>query len=169
VSVLIPVERRSYSAQAWTQTGNIYLDQHKVGPAIEAFRRALAVQPSAYAARYSMVLALAGSGKIGAAEAEFEQLAKAAASSSEGRALIRLASARLAIARRDFTRAAALYHSALAENPDDVETSYMLGLVYISMDSLAPAREQLARAVALDPGQDAARDALKAVESRLPR
>ena len=169
VSGLIPVRRQSYSAQAWTQTGNIYLDQHKVGPAIEAFRRALALQPSAYAARYSLVLALAGSGKVETAEAEFEQLAKAAASSSEGRALIRLASARLAIARRDFTQAAALYRSALAENPDDAETSYMLGLVYISMDSLVPAREQLSRAVALDPGQGAARDALKAVESRLLR
>ena len=169
LAVLIPVRRQSYSAQAWTQTGNIYLNQHKAGPAIDAFRRALAVQPSAYAARYSLVLALAGSGKVDAAEAEFEQLAKAAASSSEGRALVRLASARLAIARREFTQAAALYRSSLAEYSDDAETSYMLGLVYISMDSLVPAREQLSRAVALDPGQDAARDALKAVESRLQR
>jgi tetratricopeptide (TPR) repeat protein len=169
VSVLIPVRRQNYSAQAWTQAGNIYLDQHKVGPAIEAFNRALAVEPSAYAARYSLVLALAGSGKVDAAEAEFEQLAKVAAPSSEGRALVGLASARLAIAHRDFTQAAALYHSALAQYPDDAETNYMLGLVYISMDSLAQAREQLARAVALDPGHDAARDALKAVESRLSR
>jgi tetratricopeptide (TPR) repeat protein len=169
LSVLIPVRRQTYSAQAWTQTGNVYLDQHKVGPAIEAFRRALAAQPANYAARYSMVLALAGAGKVEAAEAEFEQLASVAAPSSEGRALVRLASARLAISRRDFTQAAALYRSALAENPDDAQTSYMLGLVYISMDSLVPAREQLARAVALDPGQDAAREALKAVESRLPR
>jgi len=164
-----PVNKQSYSAQAWTQTGNIYLHQRKVGPAIDALHRALTVQPSAYAARYSLVLALAGSGKVEAAEAEFEQLARTAASSAEGRALVRLASARLAIARRDFTQAAALYRSALTENSDDAETSYMLGLVYISMDSLAPAREQLARAVALDPGQDAARDALKAVESRLQR
>jgi tetratricopeptide (TPR) repeat protein len=164
-----PVNKQSYSAQAWTQTGNIYLNERKVDPAIEALGRALTVQPSAYPARYSLVLALAGSGKVDAAEAEFEQLAKAAASSSEGRALVRLASARLAIARRDFTQAAALYRSSLAEYSDDAETSYMLGLVYISMDSLVPAREQLSRAVALDPGQDAARDALKAVESRLQR
>jgi tetratricopeptide (TPR) repeat protein len=168
-SALIPVRKTDYSAQAWTQTGNIYLGQREVGPAIEALRHALAIQPSAYGARYSMVLALAGSGKVGAAEAEFEQLARTAASSSDGRPLVRLASARLAIARRDFAQAAALYRSALAENPDDAETNYMLGLVYISMDSLAPARELLTRAVALDPGQEAARGALKAVESRLQR
>jgi len=169
ISALIPVQRQNYSAQAWTQEGNIYVGQDEVGPAIEAFRRALAVQPSAYPARYSLVMALAGSGKVGAAEAEFEQLARTAAPSSEGRALVRLASARLAIARRDFAQAAALYRSALAENPDDAQASYMLGLVYISMDSLVQAREQLSRAVALEPGQEPIRDALKVVESRLTR
>jgi len=37
------------------------------------------------------------------------------------------------------------------------------------MDSLTQARERLARAVALDPGLDAAREALKAVEAGLSR
>ena len=53
--------------------------------------------------------------------------------------------------------------------PDDVEASYMLGLVYISMDSLVQAREQLSHAAALEPGQQPIRDALNAVESRLQR
>ncbi|MBM3314028.1 tetratricopeptide repeat protein [candidate division WOR-3 bacterium] len=168
-SVLIPVQRKSYSAQAWTQVGNIYLRQRQVGPAVEALRRALGLMPSAYNARYSLVLALAGSGKTAEAEAEFSQLARSAGASSEARALVRLASARLAIARRDFAQAAALYRSSLAEDPDDAETSYMLGLVYISMDSLVQARRELERAVALDPGQEAARAALQAVESRIGR
>jgi len=167
VSVLVPVQRQTYSAQAWTQEGNIYIGQRRAGPAIEALRHALAIQPSACGARYSLVMALAGSGRTEAAETEFTQLVKTAGSSAEGRPLVRLASARLAIAHRDFAQAAALYRSALAEYPDDAETSYLLGLVYVSMDSLVPAREQLARAVALDPGQDAARSALKAVEERL--
>jgi tetratricopeptide (TPR) repeat protein len=164
-----PVNRQSYSAQAWTQTGNIYLDQRKVGPAIQAFRRALKIQPFAHATRYSLLIALTGSGRTEEAEAELSQLKRSAASSSDGRALIRLASARVAIARGDFAQAAAFYRSALAENPDDAEANYMLGLVYISMDSLVQAREQLARAVALDPGPEPIRDALKAVESRLRR
>jgi tetratricopeptide (TPR) repeat protein len=168
-SLLIPVKRRDYSAQAWTQLGNIYLSQRQVGPAVDALRRALAIRPSSYPARYSLVLALAGSGRNEAAAAEFEQLAKVAGSSSEARALVSLASARLAIAYRDFPRAAALYRSALAANPDDAETHYMLGLVFVSMDSLVQAREELSRTIALDPGHDAAGTALKAVASRLPR
>ncbi len=168
-SSFAPVNKQSHSAQAWTQTGNIYLGQRKRGPAIEAFRRALKIQPLAYATRYCLVLALAGSGETKQAEAELSQLTRSAASSSEGRALIRLASARLAIARSDFAQAVAIYRSALTENPDDVEANYMLGLVYISMDSLVQARERLSRAVALEPRQEPIRDALKAVESRLQR
>ena len=167
VSVLIPVQRRTYSAQAWTQAGNIWLSERQVGPAIEALNRALAVQPNAYAARYSLVMALAGSGRVEQAEAEFEQLAKSGTSSVEGRALVRLAAARIAIARRDFTQAIALYRQDLAEYPDNAEAHYLLGLVYVSIDSLVQAHEQLTRTLALDPGQDAARDALKAVEARL--
>jgi len=168
-SSFAPVNKQSYSAQAWTQTGNIYLGQRERGPAIEAFRRALKVQPAAYAARYCLVIALTGAGEIEKAEAEFPLLAQTGESSSEGRALIRLASGRIAIARRDYIRAASVYHSALADDPNDVEANYMLGLVYISMDSLVPAREHLARAAALEPGQKPIREALKAVESRLSR
>jgi tetratricopeptide (TPR) repeat protein len=168
-SSFTPVKKQSYSAQAWTQTGNVYLGQRQRVQAIAAFRRALEIQPSGYAARYSLVIALAGAGEIDKAEAELPLLAQTGASSSEGRSLIRLASGRLAIARRAYARADSIYQSALAENPNDVEANYMLGLVYISMDSLVQAREHLARAAALEPGQQPIRDALKAVESRLQR
>ncbi len=168
-SSFTPVKKQSYSAQAWTQTGNVYLGQRQRVQAIAAFRRALEIQPSGYAARYSLVIALAGAGEIDKAEAELPLLAQTGASSSEGRSLVRLASGRLAIARRDYTRADSIYQSALAENPNDVEANYMLGLVYISMGSLEQAREHLARAAALEPGQQPIREALNAVESRLQR
>jgi len=168
-SSFTPVNKQSYSAQAWTQTGNIYLGRRERIQAIAAFRRALKVQPAGYAARYSLIIALAGAGETDRAEAELPLLAQTGASSSEGRSLIRLASGRLAIARRDYSRADSIYQSALAENPNDVEANYMLGLVYINMDNLVQAREHLARAAALEPGQQPIRDALNAVESRLSR
>ncbi len=167
-SSLIPVRRQAYSAQAWTQEGEAYLDQRKVGPAIVALRRALTYQPNAYSARYALVNALAGSGRLTEAEAEFRQL-QIDGTSSSAQALVRLAAVRLAAARRDFPRAAALCRASLAIDPNDDQTTYMLGLVYFSMDSLVQAREYLSRAAALEPGQPAIRDALKAVESRLTR
>jgi len=168
LSVLIPVRRQDYSAQAWTAEGNGYLDQRKAGPAIVALRRALAIQPSAYAARYALVMALAGSGRVEEAEAELRQLL-VYGTSSKAQVYVRLASARLAVAHRDFASAVATLRAGLAVDPNDGLTTYMLGLVYISMDSLAQAREYLSRAAALDPGQHATRDALEAVEKRLQR
>jgi tetratricopeptide (TPR) repeat protein len=168
-SSFTPAKKQSYSAQAWTQTGNVYLGQRQRIQAIAAFRRALEIQPSGYAARYSLIIALAGAGEIDEAEAELPLLAQTGASSSEGRSLVRLASGRLAIARRAYARADSIYQTALAENPNDVEANYMLGLVYISMGSLEQAREHLARAAALEPGQQPIREALNAVESRLQR
>ena len=165
-SSLVPVRRQAYSAQAWTQQGQAYLDQRKVGPAIAALRRALEVQPGACDARYALVNALAGSGRLEEAEAEFRQL-QAGAASATSQALVRRAAVRLAAARRDFARAAELCRASLAIDPNDDQTMYMLGLVYLSMDSLLQARDYLSRAAALEPGQRAIRDALRAVESRL--
>ncbi len=167
-SSLIPVRRRTYSAQGWTQEGEAYLDQRKPGPAIAALRRALAIEPHTYAARYALVNALAGSGRVAEADAEFRQL-QADGTSPSARPLVQQAAVRLAAAHRDFARAAALAREALAANPNDDQLNYMLGLVYISMDSLAQAREYLTRAAALEPGQPAIRDALRAVEARMQR
>jgi tetratricopeptide (TPR) repeat protein len=187
------VEKRSYSAQAWTQQGNIYLTMHKPGPAVNAFRRALVALPNYYYARYCLVLGLAGMGRTADAEAEYRALEQAVGGSAETsnverlaaarvaiaqsagsddpfrKQALRLASARLAIARRDFPAAESLYRASLAEDSTDAETNYLLGLVYISTNDLPAARERLARAIALDPGHDAARSALKAVESKLRR
>jgi tetratricopeptide (TPR) repeat protein len=193
VSNWLPVEKRSYSAQAWTQQGNIYLTMHKPGPAVNAFRRALIALPNYYYARYCLVLGLAGMGRTADAEAEYRALEQAVGGSAETsnverlaaarvaiaqsagsddpfrKQALRLASARLAIARRDFPAAESLYRASLAEDSTDAETNYLLGLVYISTNDLPAARERLARAIALDPGHDAARSALKAVESKLRR
>lgn len=190
---LIPLQTRTYSAQAWTQEGNIYLTMHKPGPAVNAFNRALVALPNYYYARYCLVLGLASMGRTADAEAEYRDLERAVGGSAETRNVerlaaartaiaqsagpddpfrsqaLRLASARLAIARRDFATAESLYRASLAEDSTDAETNYLLGLVYISTSNLPAARERLVRAVALDPSHDAARAALKAVESKLHR
>jgi 4-amino-4-deoxy-L-arabinose transferase-like glycosyltransferase len=191
VSSLIPVKRQSYSAQAWTQAGNIYLGRQEYGEAVGAFRRALEALPSYNYARYSLVLALAGAGRISDAEAEARVIERATAGSSDRTTILSLATARIAIAnglstadpawrpaRRladawvavadgRYSIAESLYRVSLAQDSTDAESSFLLGMVYIRMDSLAQAREWLARAAALDPSNEAVRPALRTVESRL--
>jgi tetratricopeptide (TPR) repeat protein len=191
VSNVIPADKKSYSAQAWTQAGTIWLDQQDYGRAVSSFQRAVAAMPSYTYARYCLVLGLAGAGRAVDAEHEFRQIERATASATEHNTLQRLAAARIAIAnaistgsptwkpaRRladawvavadgKFSLAESLYRASLAQDSTDAETSFLLGLVYVRMDSLSPAREWLARALALDPGNNAASAALKDVESRL--
>jgi len=193
VSSLIPVDKRSYSAQSWTQAGNIYLEQKKYKPAVDAFRRALVALPSYNFARYCLVLGLAGAGEPVDAETELLKIERATAGARERNTLLRLAAARVAIANAISTSdpawrparrladawlaiadgklavAESLYRANLAQDSTAAETSFLLGLVYVRMDSLGPAQEWLKRALVLDPTNDVARAALKSVESRLQR
>jgi tetratricopeptide (TPR) repeat protein len=193
VSGLIPVKRQSYSAQAWTQTGNIYLEQQDFGKAVSAFNRALVALPSYNYARYSLVLGLAGAGQTADAEAELRKIEHTTAASTDRKTILSLAAARAAIANSISTAsptwrperrladawvavadgkypvAESLYQASLAQDPNDSECSFLLGLVYTRMDSFASAREWLTRATSLDPANDAARSALKLVDSRLQR
>jgi tetratricopeptide (TPR) repeat protein len=193
VSVLVPVKRRSYSAQAWTQTGSIYLEQQDFSKAADAFHRALVVLPSYNYARYSLVLALAGAGLVADAETELLKVERATAGSTDRTTILSLAAARIAIASAISTAdpawrparrladawvaiadgkypvAESLYRASLAQDPNDSESSFLLGMVYIRMDSVASAREWLARAIMFDPANDAARSGLKLVESHPQR
>ena len=191
VSNLIPVRRQSYSAQAWTQAGSIHLERQDYGKAVGAFRRALAALPSYNYARYSLVLALAGEGSIADAEAEVRAVERTTAGSTDRKTIMSLAAARAAIANGISTAspdwrparrladawaaiadgrlsvAESLYRASLARDSTDSETSLLLGLVYVRMDSLALAKEWLNRTLSLEPDNDAARVALKSIGVRL--
>ncbi len=167
VTILVPVQRKSYTAQARVQSANILLQRRELRPAIAELEQALAADPANLSARYSLLVSLATAGQVGDAEREYRQLLAAAGNSPAARPFVLLGAARLAIARRDFGTAVRLYRQSLSENPRDAEASYLLGLVYISLDSLPQAREFLSRAVAIDPSHSEANSALAAVESRL--
>ncbi len=167
-SLLVPVDRARYSSQAWTQLGNTELERKHAGAAVEALSRALEYNPANPSTRYSLVSAWAGMGRREEAAAELQRLA-AAGQDPANRVLVDLGRARVAIAFRDFPEAVRGYRAVLAADPASIEARYLLGLVYVSMDSLARAEEELGRAVELDPANADAREALGLVRSRLGR
>ncbi len=167
-SNLIPVDRRTYSAQAWTQAGNTYMTMSNA-QAFEAFHRALQANPANPVARYGLFVAYAGMGRIPEAEAEYRELTRVMGTDPRNRVLAELAGGRLAIARRDFSQARLHYLSAVALDPLNAEHHYLLGLVFVSMDSLEQARTELLQTLQLDPNHEAARSSLLMVESHLAR
>ncbi|MFO7675560.1 MAG: glycosyltransferase family 39 protein [bacterium] len=167
-TLLIPANRSTYSSQAWTQQGNIRLARREAALALADFRRALKANPANPSARYSLIVLLAGSGRVAEAEVEYRELVRHAVGDAGSRALLHLAAARLAISRRDFPAAAGDYRAALAADPDGAETWYLLGLVQVSLDSLESARAALARALELDPHHSEARSVLERLDRRRP-
>jgi len=160
---LIGVNRATYAAQAWTQSGNIYLEQKKAVPAINALQRALRFDPNNIVARYSLIETYAGMRRISEAEQELNQLLATTPELPATRALLHLATARIAIARRDFNTAIRHYQAALASDPQNPQTYYLLGLVYISLNDLASAEKNLLLSLSLDPNHEAAAAALAEV------
>lgn len=163
VTNLIPINRNSYSTQAWTQLGNIYLERHYASRAIEALNHALQFDPKNGAARYSLILAYSSQRRVPEAEKELSALIQ---NNPDARELHHLAAARIAIATRDFNTARENYRAALTLDPNNPETFYLLGMVFISINQLDSAELYLGQATLLDPSHDAARNALAMVRAK---
>ena len=162
----IPVDRRLYTSQAWTQAGNIYLTLGS-RRAFDAFGKAVAANPGNPVSRYGLFVALAGMGKLKEAQDEYLELLKVAGIEPRTRVLAEMAGGRLAVARRDFAAAAEHYQRAVELDPLNAENYYLLGLVYVSLGDLPSAEQALAQAVALDPAHEPARSALERIRARL--
>jgi hypothetical protein len=165
-SLLVPADRAGYSSQAWTQLGNIRLAHRQPKPAMDAFRRALDANPDNPGARYSLLILLAGSGRAREAEQQYVEIARRAGADPRLAPVVHMAAARVAIIRRDFATATTRYHQAIAADPGNAEPWYMLGLVYVSIDSLDQARLALSRAVGIDPAHSKARATLARLAGR---
>lgn len=159
-SLLVPADRAGYSAQGWTQWGNILLAERRAAPALAAFEQALAADPANPSARYSLIILLAGSNRLPEAREHYRELSRRTAADSRSLPLRHLAAARMAIADRDFRLAAAEYREAIAADPGNAESWYLLGLTYASMDSLTDARHALRQSLSLDPHHSEAARAL---------
>ncbi len=164
---LIPVNRSLYLSQAWTQLGNIYLEQNRVSSGITALNQALKFNPKNLSTRYSLIQAYAGIGRVNEAAVEFRQLTKTIDSSKTGLLFYHLAGARVAIAQRDFPKAVEHYQQALIIDPEDPETYYLLGLVYLSLNDLESAERCLLHTIALDPNHAPAQHALNEIRRHL--
>jgi tetratricopeptide (TPR) repeat protein len=157
---LIPVNHRIYSAQAWTQLGNVYLEQKKPEQAIFSLNTALHYNPADYSARYSLIQLYAGMRRIAEAQKEFQQLQAIADNTPAAQLILHLSAARIAIAERHFTTALQHYKAALILDPYNPETYYLMGLVFISIGNLVEAQKCLSFTLELDQNHDAARSAL---------
>jgi tetratricopeptide (TPR) repeat protein len=169
---------------ALNDLGDLYLNVMKrPGPAVETYRKAIALRPDSSGVRYGLAVALATSGDANAAEREFGMAATLAPADprplhSLGRLYMtrgEFAQAQDAFARalkispafiaaridrgdafaatHDFDSAIGQYQEALKLAPDSAAAHLKLGGAYQAQNHLAAAEAEYVKSIALDPQQ----------------
>jgi tetratricopeptide (TPR) repeat protein len=128
----------------------------------EAFERALALDPESPAAWNYLGLASEREGRLEEARRHYEHAL--ALEPDHADALLNLASLRLN--EGDLTGAEAAYRRAVELDPDSYEAYNGLGITLARAGRLAEARAAFEKAIAVAPELEAARENLRALESR---
>ena len=146
--------------EAWQQKGDL-LAQGKgdPAPAIEAYKKALAIRPDLAHAHASLISLYFVQQDAKAAALQFEAFKKVLPNDP----LTRFYEAQLVFARGDYKQAREMLQELLRAVPDNAGVLHIAGAVEFKLDSLAMAETHLNRAVQMQPQFVAARRLLARV------
>jgi Flp pilus assembly protein TadD len=170
----IPYFERAWKAAprnviAATELGVALMSASRVAEAREQFKRALELDPSFTDARYDLASAEAASGEWERAAAEFQAVLRERRDDRNAREHL----GEVLVLWGDqfqkagnFEEAVKRYDDAIVIRPSDLELRMNFGLALARLGRLDDARIQFETALHLDPGLQAARQALAALEAR---
>src|ERR1043166_5702438 len=170
----IPYFERAWKAAprnviAATELGVALMSASRVAEAREQFKRALELDPSFTDARYDLASAEAASGEWERAAAEFQAVLRERRDDQNAREHL----GEVLVLWGDqfqkagnFEEAVKRYDDAIVIRPSDLELRMNFGLALARLGRLDDARIQFETALHLDPGLQAARQALAALEAR---
>lgn len=138
--------------EAYTMLGNMHVKAGRHADAIEAYKRALAIDAEHEGAAWSLALAYRDSGKIDEARAGFERVYQLNPRSA--RALYQLAN--LSAGRGDFATAAATLEKGLKLDGDHAAFLVKLGEARLELKQLDAAQAALVEAIKTKPSQSMA-------------
>ena len=170
----IPYFERAWKAAprnviAATELGVALMSASRVAEAREQFKRALELDPSFTDARYDLASAEAASGEWERAAAEFQAVLRERRDDQNAREHLGEV---LVLWGDQFQKAGNVeeavkrYDDAIVIRPSDLELRMNFGLALARLGRLDDARIQFETALHLDPGLQAARQALAALEAR---
>ncbi len=144
------VNRGQYAIEGHVQAGNIYLAAGVPGAARDEFALAAKLKPDNLLVTYGLFNASAKLKSRADAErwsAELYRLSRVPGDS----VYAFLSTGLLGTMTGDFGRARDYYLRALAYDPDNFDTHYLLALVYYTLKDLPNARDQIEQALSLNP------------------
>ena len=146
-------------ALSWRHAWN-YQDE------VALFSHVVSLNPAAHSAHYNLGIALLEAGRLDEAEAAYKaELARDARDPKYLQAVTHLASLHFNEGR--YGKAQELYAYSAGVNPEDAETHQNLGSTLAQMGRYREALASYARALALDPGLEMARDNMRLAQQKL--
>jgi tetratricopeptide (TPR) repeat protein len=148
------------NAEAHNMLGAAYMRLGRTREGTEQFRLALSLNPDLSAARLSLAIAMVDAGKLEEGIADLRKLSVLGTGGEAARGRLARAlvtSARQLAAHDDWREAAARYREAVGIDAADAPLRNEFGEVLMGHGELAEALEQFERALALDPGNEEAR------------
>jgi tetratricopeptide (TPR) repeat protein len=138
-------------AEAWYEFGRIEYTLNRFRAAVDAFQRALQLDPVSVKAENNLGLALEGLNRTDEALIAFRKAVAMQASSQRPSEQPLLNLAKLLIDRNHLDEALPLLQQASQISPRDWKTLAQLGRLYSEKGELSAAREALEQAVAIEP------------------
>lgn len=159
------INKHEFDTQGYIQKGNIYQSIRNFPQSVDAYNKALVLEPNNVVTRYSLLQTYISINRPQQAQAELQKILNLAVTNPKNQIYAHLAQARFSIAQRDFIRAAQEFEQAVLLNPYDAEANYLLGAVYITLGRTNQALKQIRRTLELDPNHPDAQRAWQMLQT----
>src|SRR2546428_806545 len=137
--------------------GHILVEQKAWDRAVQAYRDALAINPSFEPAHLGLAATLEAKGDTAQAIAVLRKVLQEV---NKGNREARQRLVRLLLTQKAYEPALALLREAIQESPDDVDAQLRIGLIYGELKDYVKAVEQIKRVLVLGPQELGVRDHL---------
>lgn len=154
------VDKKAFNSDGYTKIGKIYQDSQQFSLAQSAYQQAIAIKPDNIIAHYYLLQTYLNLYNYQQADQELQTISDLAQTYPDQRTYVHLAQAQINIAQRNFSQAINEIQQALNLNPDDAETHYLLGAVYITIGNNQKALNEIQKTLTINPNHQNAQRAL---------
>ncbi|MEO0083425.1 MAG: tetratricopeptide repeat protein [candidate division WOR-3 bacterium] len=155
------VDKKSFNTDGYTEIGKIYQNSQRFSLAQNSYQKAITIKPDNIIAHYYLLQTYINLYNYQQADQELQTISDLAQTYPDQKTYLHLAQAQINIAQRNFPQAIDELQQAINLNPNDAETHYLLGAIYITIGNNQKAFNEIQNALTLNPNHQDAQRALK--------
>ncbi|MEO0076397.1 MAG: glycosyltransferase family 39 protein [candidate division WOR-3 bacterium] len=155
------VDKIAFNTNAYTEIGKIYQNNQRFLLAQNSYQKAITIKPDNIIAHYYLLQTYINLYNYQQADQELQTIKDIIQTHPYQAPYLHLAQAQINIAQRNFPQAIDELQQAINLNPNDAETHYLLGAIYITIGNNQKAFNEIQKALTLNPNHQDAQRAFK--------